>query len=475
MRKAVNALQSTYRSIDIRAAVANQKDRGERKCIFAKVRLTMDNRSQVEQIHRKNKEDLQIQNNDNFQLLAECRNIQQLDSVIQEIQKGQITVQTISSTFITPEITDVWNLIVYKYNSFSTHEERSGYNHWFVFANYPGMISTYKVIENMRYTEEDLGIEIDLISKWFDIDGHQWQSNTSNFALLIPIYIKLVESVKEENQVIASITIHNSLLNYCILQKTTYSNRLPGLRLNKLVRGDLKFDQMVIINQILETKELSTNANMKIIINHDSIGKLYQLGYNDALKVLIQPTPISHYIHELVMSLALKLAQSTQKVKIVLDPFESYIYHILSERLPCTWLGLFENTSEWKDIIAKEKFQYTVDFILPDQDSVMIMECARQYTADRYNVGEIEIRKLLHFKEKLTHQDLKVRAVFICGEEYTNNTAFFDKILRKHSKEVNFLFSENILELQSNILKINNQEDILQYCKRINYSDNNYL
>lgn len=129
MRKAVNALQSTYRSIDIRAAVANQKDRGERKCIFAKVRLTMDNRSQVEQIHRKNKEDLQIQNNDNFQLLAECRNIQQLDSVIQEIQKGQITVQTISSTFITPEITDVWNLIVYKYNSFSTHEERSGYNH----------------------------------------------------------------------------------------------------------------------------------------------------------------------------------------------------------------------------------------------------------------------------------------------------------------------------------------------------------
>jgi hypothetical protein len=81
-RDVINALRSTYRSIDIRTAVANSKDGSGWRCIFAKIRLTADERSQIEEVHEKNKNDLHIKNKSNFRLLAECRDIQQLDSTI---------------------------------------------------------------------------------------------------------------------------------------------------------------------------------------------------------------------------------------------------------------------------------------------------------------------------------------------------------------------------------------------------------
>ena len=124
--KVINALRSTYRSIDIRAAVAKSKDGSGWKCIFAKMRLTADERSQIEEIHKKNKKDLHIKNNANFRLLAECRDIQQLDCTLQEIEAERISIQGRSSRFITPQIKALQNLPVQKYDSFSTYEERAG-------------------------------------------------------------------------------------------------------------------------------------------------------------------------------------------------------------------------------------------------------------------------------------------------------------------------------------------------------------
>ena len=274
--------------------------------------------------------------------------------------------------------------------------------------------------------------------------------------------------------------VHKSLLKYCFLSSKIYSGkniRIHENRLDKLVCLDAKKNSqdMVITKKILKP-EISEDLALEISISHDSLRELfsYNLIYKD-LPSLTRSTPILNYIQKLIMDAASKV-QSSQKLRIEIDPFESYIYHIFSQRLPCVWLGLFENSIEWKDILAKEKFKNGIDFILLDQHSIMILECARQYTSKRSPVGEIEIKKLLHFKEKLRHHDLQVRAVFICGEKYTDNSAFFKKIRRKYGTEVLFMFEENIAEVVSNILKINNQEDILQYCinPNITYSDNNF-
>ena len=164
------------------------------------MRLTADERSQIEEIHKKNKKDLHIKNNANFRLLAECRDIRQLDYTPQEIEEERISIRGRSSRFITPQIKEFQNLQVQKYDIFSTPEERAGYPHWFVFVSYIGGISTYKLIADMEYTQEEIGIEIPLMSKWFGINTQQWQQNTSNFAMLMPVYIKQDESLKQKKE-----------------------------------------------------------------------------------------------------------------------------------------------------------------------------------------------------------------------------------------------------------------------------------
>jgi hypothetical protein len=75
----------------------------------------------------------------------------------------------------------------------------------------------------MGFTQEDLGIEIPLMSKWFDIDTQQWQQNTSNFAMLMPVYVKGDENVKQKQRVVITQMVHKSLLKDCFLRSRIYS------------------------------------------------------------------------------------------------------------------------------------------------------------------------------------------------------------------------------------------------------------
>jgi hypothetical protein len=220
LKKVIPHLQNTFKSIDIRGVVGKQKVTGQWKCIFLKIRLTVDNKSKVQEMYRNKRKDLAFHNNKKFRLIANCRDIQQLDPTIKEIEKGQITIQRSSSKFLSSKLMHLSDQPVptNDYN-FSTAEEKSGYKHWFVITSYPTGSSTQKIIEDLGLSTDDIPVDNDLIAEWLDIAPEQWEKNFSNFVFVIPIYIKRIVLSKNENKVFATYEVHESLVNKCTLTK----------------------------------------------------------------------------------------------------------------------------------------------------------------------------------------------------------------------------------------------------------------
>src|SRR5215472_816993 len=126
LREAINNLTSTYRFIDIRSIIGRQELTNDWSCIFSKIRLTNDDSEKIKNMHSSRKESLAIEDNEQsrFRFLNECRDIQGLNNIIDEIQRGQVTICGITSRL---QCRTNEALTVYKYDCYSTLEERNGY------------------------------------------------------------------------------------------------------------------------------------------------------------------------------------------------------------------------------------------------------------------------------------------------------------------------------------------------------------
>src|SRR5690242_7236946 len=121
LREVISSLQHTFVNIDIRGVVGKKNERTDEckcewTCIFLKIRLTMDNESKIREVHKKRKRDLALKNNDKFKMLAQCRGIDELNSIIEEMQKGQITIEGLPLKLLTTEITNIYDKRVETYS-----------------------------------------------------------------------------------------------------------------------------------------------------------------------------------------------------------------------------------------------------------------------------------------------------------------------------------------------------------------------
>lgn len=92
LKQVIASLNDTFTSIDIRSVGAKKKVATQWECIFLKVRLTSDNRSKLLEVYEKKKKDLDAKINVRFRLFAECRDIPELDSTINEIQNRLVNI-----------------------------------------------------------------------------------------------------------------------------------------------------------------------------------------------------------------------------------------------------------------------------------------------------------------------------------------------------------------------------------------------
>jgi hypothetical protein len=448
LKEVVHVLQNTYRGIDIRAAIGRQKGKDEWTCIFLKIRATIDTRSVIESIFEKKLAELAIQQKENFRFLAEYRTITELESIINEMKTGKITINEVSSVITSQQAEHLSDLKIQKYPSYLTDTEinSSGYNHWFVFGSNKNSISPYQTIVNLGLTEDDLGIKFSLICQWFDVSF--LNGNVNNFVLLFPVYVKRYKIESLEGETIAKYSIHKFLLNRCSYRKTIYNTEILSSqeRLNTIAERVSDNVEMVKLNLSIQTEQISKNSRVEFEVLDNTLGNLFS--DNLVYEQLIPPPVLQNHLKKLISDGVTQFSKYSNCDKFPLEnypkvnPLETYVYYLFSQLFQCVWVGLFENI--WRNIfLGKEDPSYTVDFILFDTESVTLVECTRQFMSDRSILGEYEVGKLTNAKAILERYGHKVNAILVCGEPYANNPRLFNRVIFNFN-EVYFMFKEDL-------------------------------
>lgn len=99
-----------------------------------------------------------------------------------------------------------------------------------------------------------------------------------------------------------------------------------------------------------------------------------------------------------------------------IDPLEWLVYCVFSSIFShVIWLGLSEHLAEWRQSFNKDGFANLIDFIAFEGDTILLIECVNQYSSNRSLVGDVEIKKLLHWKDKLNTLGYLSKPILICG------------------------------------------------------------
>lgn len=275
LKEVISNLTNSYRFIDIRSIVGRQDFNYDWSCIFSKIRLTDDDSEKIKDIHLTRKQNLGIDDieQSRFRFQAECRDIQGLNDIVDEILRGQVTICGVTSRL---QSSANEGLEVQKYDYYGTPEERDGYHQWFIFLPNNGGRSTYKIATDLGITQEDIGLKLEFLNTWFDIPSTDWNGNTNNLALLMPIYIKRSEifrSGKEKRLV--KYFIHKELLNVCTARKITYDKATPHiskLDLHGLTKETPDSSRIVPIMLSIDNEQISKTD---FEITHNSLGQLF--------------------------------------------------------------------------------------------------------------------------------------------------------------------------------------------------------
>jgi hypothetical protein len=223
----ISVLERTYKTIDIRAFIAKEEENGEWLCIFLKIRLTDEDKKHVESIHKKRNTDLAIEEKGS-------RMLTQFESTIEEIRNGRITIQGINSQLRASTLANILETKMQRYpsysksdealgcnTSYSKSDEASGYNHWLAFIRNDGSASTWKKLTDLKLPNEDLPVGHESMGDWFDIPTASWSNNIHNILIIMPIYIKRLEILHNEQTALIKYEISQELCRECQGQKTS--------------------------------------------------------------------------------------------------------------------------------------------------------------------------------------------------------------------------------------------------------------
>jgi hypothetical protein len=94
----VVSLRDTYRTLDIRALLI--KEATEWICIFLVVRNTVDNTNQIISNYKNKNNQVKIPNLDNLKIILESRQIDKIDSLINDIKNGFFTFGQIKAKLV---------------------------------------------------------------------------------------------------------------------------------------------------------------------------------------------------------------------------------------------------------------------------------------------------------------------------------------------------------------------------------------
>jgi hypothetical protein len=96
LKSILETFEGVYRSIDIRAVLAESKTSKEFIAVFLKIRLTSQNISDVESLYKKIESNLQKVDYPDFKIIQVTRSIQDLNELLSDVQRMRIKLKGVS-------------------------------------------------------------------------------------------------------------------------------------------------------------------------------------------------------------------------------------------------------------------------------------------------------------------------------------------------------------------------------------------
>lgn len=274
--------------------------------------------------------------------------------------------------------------------------------------------------------------------------------------IIAPIYYKLEnESVTRNGKLTLSLKCHKNLKPSDFMLNTVYSihdKRVDGFQVG-FSKSKALDNHLVECPIRVERKKRFTSVNLYLVyqdrkVRHDWIGVRDR-------KRATSPSFLKKILAGYLSTHGYRPHDNYKATNI--SSLEWYVYHLLSVRLPILWIGLKEDW--WKDVFKKAGFDETVDFISISNNEVALIECTEIW-ASKKEIAEKKIQQLLYLKERLYRKGMLTFPILICGENYHQNTHYFDQKIRD---DMHFIFYDHLKQVEKEISSISKPSDLVKY------------
>jgi hypothetical protein len=115
LNEIIPLLKDSYRGIDVRGVLAKSRSEDRWYYVFLKIRLTKDDPTILQEIYHKKHEQLGSINHDDFKVVFDSRDIQQIETFLNEIQNGPIILNGIVAWPIGTESQNIFENLLSMY------------------------------------------------------------------------------------------------------------------------------------------------------------------------------------------------------------------------------------------------------------------------------------------------------------------------------------------------------------------------
>lgn len=266
----LSILRTTYKSIDIRAMLGRSRHDNSWYCILLKTRLTHEDITETREKH--GKMSVCRIDNDRFKLVFDCRPIDTIDTFLNEIEQGQISIAGILARPIGDGHQTIRNNELINDPGFTEGDEKCGYAHKVAFTGMRSNPAT--TIQTLGITNSEIGTQLSDLTYCFNTTSNIL-NNQNNIIILLPIYCKRVRLLFEERgKYLAKYQMHRALMEQFKPRVRVSPN--GEIRTFKHIEDIKPIDVVQDNNEMLMIalpmiKEIEQNDHIKIDTFHKSI------------------------------------------------------------------------------------------------------------------------------------------------------------------------------------------------------------
>jgi hypothetical protein len=250
LTKGLPILDKMYKDIDLRAVLVKSRQ-DEWHSAFLKIYFTKDSKDNVQNAHRNKESFKTITEDANLRLISECKDINEMHTILYEIEQGQIIINGIPIKLLSEESKNIYRYDLSSNENvidlYTTAEQTNGYSQKFICLATDKSPSEILNKYGVCLTKQNHDI-FAFLHPYLDTTSINSSNNT--IVIIFPMYCKsLPLSDDEKEKYYKKLGLHNYLLEVTNIliefEKEGKLKSINNLKLKDYVYKTESYDEMI--------------------------------------------------------------------------------------------------------------------------------------------------------------------------------------------------------------------------------------